>query len=642
MMKPGSWRMLGGLDLTTPRIMRSRVPGGLTLCINHEARDEGYRRIDGFERFDGRPAPSALPYPVEGDTEMEAEAKRAAILARRNAILEVPGQGDLLGVWRYNERTYAFRRKTTPDTEIGVWGSSASGWTELTLGARFHWNTGAGTPPAVGSVLSVRQGSGTGTATVLRLVRTAGDYSAGDAEGFCIVTAPAGVFTTGDLLGWTGRVDGTDMITVVSSVEEQSIAWDDGARFDFDNHNFYGQDNLERMYAVSGTDFGWEFDGTLWTPLITGVTQDRPIFVAAHQEHIFLAYPGGSVVHSGLGEAVNFEAISGAVEIGAGEEATGLLSGFKNSLFIYGRNQTLVLQGTSAADWNLDRLSREAGAMRGTIQMIGEPTVYDDRGVRGFEATDAFGDFSIATKSGPVRPLLDRKRDAGALPTASVRVRRKSQYRVWFDDGDCLVMGLNMGRRGDIYPNFSITRFEYLDGMGATQTAIVDHTCSVEDGDGRERIFFTIRDTGYVYEMEKGINFDGADIPAIMQLPFNDFGRPTLRKCFKRMQIEADTEDGSRFRVAADFNDGKRQGLRPDYPFEISSRGARWDEANWNEFRWSGVPESLAEFRCAGRGRNIAPLIYSRGAEIPPYVVTGITVMYTELGQMRGSNRRGR
>lgn len=52
----------GGLDLVTPAM--SKVPGTLIGADNYEAEARGYRRCAGYERFDGRPAPSAASYKV--------------------------------------------------------------------------------------------------------------------------------------------------------------------------------------------------------------------------------------------------------------------------------------------------------------------------------------------------------------------------------------------------------------------------------------------------------------------------------------------------------------------------------------------------------------------------------------------------
>lgn len=50
----------GGLDLVTPAI---NVPAGSCIGVeNYESSPRGYQRIDGLERFDGQPKPSAQSY----------------------------------------------------------------------------------------------------------------------------------------------------------------------------------------------------------------------------------------------------------------------------------------------------------------------------------------------------------------------------------------------------------------------------------------------------------------------------------------------------------------------------------------------------------------------------------------------------
>ena len=74
-----AFRFIGGLDLNTPYLERS--PGTLLNVLNYEPDpDGGYRRMPGYERYDGRPSPTdatviviqvdALidPAPTLGDT----------------------------------------------------------------------------------------------------------------------------------------------------------------------------------------------------------------------------------------------------------------------------------------------------------------------------------------------------------------------------------------------------------------------------------------------------------------------------------------------------------------------------------------------------------------------------------------------
>lgn len=50
----------GGLDLVTPALA---IPAGRCISVlNYEAEARGYRRMQGYERFDGRPAPSAADF----------------------------------------------------------------------------------------------------------------------------------------------------------------------------------------------------------------------------------------------------------------------------------------------------------------------------------------------------------------------------------------------------------------------------------------------------------------------------------------------------------------------------------------------------------------------------------------------------
>src|SRR5690348_481274 len=50
----------GGLNLVTPAI--ALPPGNVIASSNYEPGPRGYGRVDGYERFDGQPKPSAATY----------------------------------------------------------------------------------------------------------------------------------------------------------------------------------------------------------------------------------------------------------------------------------------------------------------------------------------------------------------------------------------------------------------------------------------------------------------------------------------------------------------------------------------------------------------------------------------------------
>lgn len=119
----------GGIDLQTPVL--SLRPGDALVANNYElGQISGYRRTRGYERFDGRPSPSAT------DDLIERESRRAAIGV-------VPGSGPVRGVFYLKGFRYAFRN-SADGTSLRLYKQSASGWTLVTTpalnpGGRLKW-----------------------------------------------------------------------------------------------------------------------------------------------------------------------------------------------------------------------------------------------------------------------------------------------------------------------------------------------------------------------------------------------------------------------------------------------------------------------------------------------------------------------
>lgn len=119
----------GGLDLKTPVL--SLRPGDALAASNYELDQiAGYRRMKGYERFDGRPAPSKV-INLE-----EREARRAAIDA-------VPGLGPVRGVFYLNGFRYAFRN-AVDGMSLKLYKATPFGWQLVTTpalnpGGRLKW-----------------------------------------------------------------------------------------------------------------------------------------------------------------------------------------------------------------------------------------------------------------------------------------------------------------------------------------------------------------------------------------------------------------------------------------------------------------------------------------------------------------------
>jgi len=72
--QPRTFPIIPTLDLVTP--MFQKKPGVLIACLNHEPMADGAKRIDGYERIDGRTKPSASTYSI-----LEFDGGTAAITA---------------------------------------------------------------------------------------------------------------------------------------------------------------------------------------------------------------------------------------------------------------------------------------------------------------------------------------------------------------------------------------------------------------------------------------------------------------------------------------------------------------------------------------------------------------------------------
>lgn len=134
----------GGLNLSAAT---QQVPDGECLQLeNYETNVQGnYQSVTGFERFDGRPAPStAIPpnRPYEND-ELEREELLIAREERRHLIEAVPGSGPIRGVFYLFNRCFAFR-DTADGQALQLYGSTSSGWElistpELAPGGYLRW-----------------------------------------------------------------------------------------------------------------------------------------------------------------------------------------------------------------------------------------------------------------------------------------------------------------------------------------------------------------------------------------------------------------------------------------------------------------------------------------------------------------------
>ncbi len=674
----------GGLDLMTPAMS---VPvGALRFSQNYEiALTGGYRRMDGYERFDGQPRPSDATYyilafdqgsvnitegtSVTGATsaatgktlidavlstgswaggdaagylvitavtgtwqnneaiqvsavtrayvdsasgavhrgastdELDTTYFQDAVATARALIAAVPGSGPIRGVWMYNGGVYAFRN-TAEGTYGAMYKSTTAGWTAVDIGTRMTFTTGTGTVSVGQTLTNVPTGK---TAVIVAIAITSGAFSTSDAAGTVYLKSANGAFTTGSTTTTTGSIAVTGTYTTNTLVA--------GGSYRFVNYNFTGNAGTLKMYGCNGTGQAFQFDGTGFAFIQTGMTTDVPLYLAGHKGHLFLAFAQGSLQHSALGDPFSWEPILGAGEIGTGDTITGLEIA-QGVLAIFNRNAVYLLYGTGADDWNLVTHNADAGAIANTLQLVGQPIFLSDRGILTLEASQSYGDFQVGTVSQKVHSLV---MSAKNNVLSSVRVREKNQYRIFMSNGAGIIASLVGGY-------WQFTQLYYPD--------TVDVCCSIEYA-GDERIFFG-SDNGFVYEMDRGTSHDGAAIDAYLQVANTDLGTAGRNKRFHQLQVETDAPNGATLSFAPDFAYSD-----PDLPtvasdgLTIRSGGGFWDVATWDEFNWSMPTVGIATGYLSGIGRNFGVFFYSTTSTEEPHTLQGMTLTFSVLGRVK-------
>ena len=610
----------GGLNIVTPAI--AVPPGMATAAMNYEPDVSGYRRLVGYERFDGQPSPSA-----GSDT--------ADIAARRALIAEVPGTGPVRGVHVYDGALYAFR--DTVGGEGRMWKSSASGWEEQTPDSYVVTFTTGTAQFEEGEVLV--GGTSAATATIKRLVIRSGTFTGGDASGYLVVNNLTGTFQ-----GEIGTSDsGSATLTVFDGARLLA-----GGRYDGVVHNFYGASKRPRLYFANGVDTAKEWDGEVLAPILTGNDAgpldeisfllaangdflladngdflildgeyDRPVHIGQFRNHLFLSFDAGSIINSGIGEPLDYRAIVGAAEIAFGSEITGFLTSASTAFVVFGQSRVKYITGNDSSDFLMLPISDRSGAVQWTAQMAGEQPMYlDEGGLRKLGTTSAFGDWRMGSVTQAVEPYFAAKKAAGAAAVATMTMRAKDQYYLFYDDGSGLVVYL--GRKAPEAMPFKLPVTPFCACSGELDVA---------EG---ERHFIGCED-GFVYEMNRGTSFDGASVEAYIRLHWNTLGAPSQDKRFHKATVDVDTPDDVELGVAfaVDYAiAGNPGGAQQDIDVDQGSQSLiPFDD--FASVNWSQATQGMVEAWLDGIGRSLGVTIVSEHTNEAPHVLQALTVNFS-------------
>lgn len=662
-------RMEGGLDQVTPTL--ALPPGVARRAANFECDvNGGYRRIDGYERFDGRISPSDARYNVlsveltgevnPGDTLIGqgsgasglviAVTDDTIVLTREtgvfvatdpllvgttvvgviNDILGVAADGRLDAEYRnraadeyrqdigpvpgsgpvrgvaYYNGTVYAWRDTSDGQTTAIHKSTPSGWAPVPLGFELAFKGGS---VQIYDGDTVTGGTSGATATVSRVVMEDGSWASEDAKGRLILSVLSGSFTADEDI----VVDG--VAAALASSEGQAITLQPGGKVDTVLANFGGGIANYRLYGCDGVNRAFEFDGQSYVPIRTGMDVDAPEHVVVHKQHLFLSF-GSSLQFSAIGDPYQWTPLLGAGEIALRAPITNLISlpGDQSSgaLAVYTRRDTSVLYGTSAQTFQLSDFNTGTGGIAHTAQNMDQTYALDDRGVMALATSLNFGNFDAASLTMNLRPFLRQRLNLAVGSTVS---REKGQYRVFFSDGTALYLTVVNGQPLGAMPIYMEHR--------------VSCATEGESPAGTARMFFGSPD-GFVYELDRGSSFDGEPIQAGLTLVFSAIGSPRIRKRYRRASIELTGDAYAEIFVSYDLGYRTPDIDQPDdVGYSNDLRSAYWDEFTWDSFVWDARDLSPVEVDMNGTAENIALRISSSSDLFRAFTINSVILHYS-------------
>ncbi len=198
---------------------------------------------------------------------------------QRLQIAVITGSGPIRGVWYYGGYWWAFR-DNAGGTAGNMWKATTSGWTQVTFGTEIQFSStmGGTTPIAAGATIGNAAGP-TKTATVIRVLTRSGTWGT-DAVGTLIITPVSGTWSSEEAIyvGATQKAVSTTAATSITRAAGGAVTSANRmpGGIDFCNANFTGSTATKRMYGADGVNLGFEFDGTNYIPIRTGMTTDTP------------------------------------------------------------------------------------------------------------------------------------------------------------------------------------------------------------------------------------------------------------------------------------------------------------------------------------------------------------------------------
>ena len=552
-----------------------QAPGSARILRNFEPSIfGGYRRIEGFSKFDS---------------------------------IEVPNTGVIRGIQRYASDLYVCRGDDLFVSDGSTFTADVNGAT--TSSTTVVLDNKADTI-IVGQTVT---GTGiSGTVTVASITTQASTTAT-------IVLSSAQTLADNVQLTFSGWGQVTDN-TAFSSGGVSIGAGTSKIRFV--KYNF---DGTQKIMLVDSVGKPYRFDGTTFEQL-TALSSDTSgsSFIINYKNHIFLGNEK-KVIFSAPYKDNDFSAATGGGIIDVADTITGFIV-FRGQLIVFTENTISLITGSSVADFQLVPVSRDLGCVgEDTIQEIGGDVIFlSSDGLRTFTATERVGDFNLAAVSKTIQvEMLDLISSSVDGFTSTV-IREKSQYRIF---------GYNASYSNTAAKAIAATQLEQ--GIAWNDLRGINAYVTFSEYDGFiERIYFAASD-GYVYTMESGNTFDGTDIPATFATPFVSITDPKLRKTIYKGTTFLDIEGNFDLEFSLKFDFDQPNSVQPDSVLSSDAAASvTYGDGIYGVGSYGVKRKAIYDVQTIGSGFTVSLLYETTGTNTDAvFTIDAATLEYTTSGR---------
>ena len=640
----------GGLITNlSPLQQGTNSPGSARILRNFEPSVEGgYRRIEGFDKYDSNIIP---PYgepvvhgasqsgttliigaihttPVAGDTLEIAGVSGTYTIASGGVSYDATNNRATLTLSTSlasspaNAAVVTFKTTTSNYLTIGVasWEDSAI----VCKNADIFKSGGSGftkiNVPDYGTPL-VNAGSQTGSSLAidgLTSAPQAGDvFKIAGIDKVYTVLANATVSSGGATLSINPALASSPaddaVITFLSTSRESAN------KTRFAKYNFNG---AEKIALVDGLNEPALYDNATFTVLLDAPTDViGATFVAEVKNHLFFA-KGTTVTFTAPYSDTDFSVANGGGNINVGGTVTALAV-FRQQLIIFTETSIHQLTGNTVADFTLQPITTDIGCIDSdTVQEIGGDVMFlGPDGLRLVSGTDRIGDFGLAVVSKTIQDTMTGFISANTSFTSCV-IREKSQYRI---------LGFNNNITEENAQGILATQFAPQGGEGMAWAETRGIRANVADSNynqNTEVVLFS-HDDGYLYQMESGNTFDGANIKTTFATPHIPISDPRKRKTFYKLFLYTDPQGSVAFDVSLKLDFDSLGTIQPNAISILNTQGTVgfFGSGIFGSTKFGTKLLKLFETQVVGSGFTVS-FQFESDDQNPPYSIDALTVEY--------------